>query len=49
MEFASEMVVKSALAQLQIAEVPTTLRPDGRSRPPHLRTWRTAGAMLSSS
>ena len=31
MEFASEMVVKSALARLQIAEVPTTLRPDGRS------------------
>jgi hypothetical protein len=40
MEFASEMVVKSALARLQIAEVPTTLQPDGRSRPPHLRTWR---------
>ena len=39
MEFASEMVVKSALARLQIPEVPTTLRPDGRSRPPHLRTW----------
>ena len=40
MEFASEMVVRSALAGLQISEVPTTLRPDGRSRPPHLRTWR---------
>lgn len=39
MEFASEMVVKSALAGYRIAEVPTTLRPDGRSRPPHLRTW----------
>jgi glycosyltransferase involved in cell wall biosynthesis len=40
MEFASEMVAKAALAGLRIAEVPTTLRPDGRDRPPHLRTWR---------
>lgn len=40
MEFATEMVVKATLLQLQIAEVPTTLSPDGRSRPPHLRTWR---------
>lgn len=40
MEFASEMVVKSALSGLKIAEVPTTLSPDGRSRPPHLNTWR---------
>lgn len=40
MEFASEMVVKASLAQYRIAEVPTTLKPDGRSRPPHLRTWR---------
>jgi len=40
MEFASEMVVKSALHGLNIAEVPTTLRPDGRTRAPHLRTWR---------
>jgi hypothetical protein len=40
MEFASEMVVKSALLGLTIAEVPTSLSPDGRSRPPHLRTWR---------
>jgi glycosyltransferase involved in cell wall biosynthesis len=40
MEFATEMVVKATLLQLQIAEVPTTLSPDGRNRPPHLRTWR---------
>lgn len=40
MEFASEMVVRASLADLDIREVPTTLRPDGRSRPPHLRTWR---------
>jgi len=39
MEFASEMVVKATLSRLHIAEVPTTLSPDGRSRPPHLRTW----------
>lgn len=40
MEFASEMVVKARLLGLRLAEVPTTLSPDGRSRPPHLRTWR---------
>jgi hypothetical protein len=40
MEFASEMVVRCRLARMRIAEVPTTLKKDGRSRPPHLRTWR---------
>lgn len=40
MEFASEMVVKSSLRGLRIAEVPVTLAPDKRDRPPHLRTWR---------
>lgn len=40
MEFASEMVVKATVQGLRIAEVPTTLSPDGRSRPPHLRSWR---------
>ncbi|MFZ2005993.1 MAG: glycosyltransferase family 2 protein [Stellaceae bacterium] len=39
MEFASEMVVKATIAKLSIAEVPTTLSPDGRTRPPHLRSW----------
>jgi hypothetical protein len=40
MEFASEMVIKASLHRMKIAEVPVTLSPDGRSRPPHLRTWR---------
>jgi glycosyltransferase involved in cell wall biosynthesis len=40
MEFATEMVVKATLRGMRIAEVPTTLSPSGRSRPPHLRTWR---------
>jgi len=40
MEFASEMVVKATLMGLKVAEVPTTLSPDGRNRPPHLRSWR---------
>ena len=40
MEFASEMVVKATIRQLRIAEVPTTLSPDGRSRAPHLKSWR---------
>lgn len=39
MEFASEMVVKASLAKYRIEEVPTTLKKDGRSRPPHLRSW----------
>jgi glycosyltransferase involved in cell wall biosynthesis len=40
MEFASEMVIKATLLRMKISEVPTTLDPDGRSRPPHLRPWR---------
>jgi glycosyltransferase involved in cell wall biosynthesis len=40
MEFASEMVIKAMLLGLRVSEVPTTLRPDGRGRPPHLRPWR---------
>lgn len=40
MEFASELVVKAQLRGLSIAEVPITLHPDGRTRPPHLRSWR---------
>ncbi len=40
MEYASEMVVKAALFGLVISEIPVRLRRDGRSRPPHLRTWR---------
>ena len=40
MEFASEMVVKATLAKQKVTEVPTTLVKDGRSRPPHLRSWR---------
>lgn len=40
MEYASEMVVKSTMSDFKIAEVPTTLKKDGRSHPPHLNTWR---------
>lgn len=40
MEFALEMIVKAKLVGLRISEVPTTLSPDGRGRPPHLNTWR---------
>jgi hypothetical protein len=40
MEYASEMVAKAALRKLRVTEVPTTLAKDGRSRPPHLRSWR---------
>lgn len=40
MEFASEMVIKASVFGLDVVEVPTTLKKDGRSRPPHLRPWR---------
>jgi glycosyltransferase involved in cell wall biosynthesis len=40
MEFASEMIVKALIHGCRITEVPTTLSPDGRGRPPHLRSWR---------
>ena len=40
MEFASEMVIKATLRKFKISEVPITLHPDGRSRPPHLKPWR---------
>ena len=40
MEYASEMIVKATLNGLNVTEVPTTLSPDGRGRPPHLRSWR---------
>jgi glycosyltransferase involved in cell wall biosynthesis len=40
MEFASEMIVRATVDGLRIAEVPATLSPDGRSRPPHLRSFR---------
>jgi len=40
MEFASEMIIKANIFRMKIAEVPTTLSKDGRSRPPHLRPWR---------
>ena len=40
MEFASEMVIKAALLRLRVTEVPATLSPDLRDRPPHLRPWR---------
>ena len=40
MEFASEMIVKASLQKQRIGQVPATLYPDGRDRPPHLRSFR---------
>ena len=40
MEFASEMLVKATLLKMRVDEIPTTLSPDGRNRPSHLRSWR---------
>ena len=39
MEYASEMIIQAALHDYKIAEVPTTLSVDGRSRKPYLSTW----------
>ena len=51
MEYASEMIVRSELAGLKVTEVPTTLKKDGRSRPPHLRSmkdgWRHLKFLLT--
>jgi hypothetical protein len=47
MEFASEMVVRAALAGYRIDEVPTTLSKAGRTRRPHLRTWQDGWRHLS--
>jgi len=50
MEFAIEMVAKASLNKMRVTEVPTILRPDGRTREPHLRTfhdgWRQLRFML---
>lgn len=40
MEFASEMVIKAGVKKMRITQIPITLYKDGRSRPPHLRSWR---------
>ena len=40
MEFASESLIKAARAGARIAEVPITMWPDQRGRPPHLRSFR---------
>lgn len=50
MEFAIEMIIKASNKKMRITEVPITLHPDGRSRPPHLRSfrdgWRTLRLLL---
>lgn len=40
MEFASEIVIKASILGMKVCEVPTTLSPDGRDRPPHLNSFR---------
>jgi hypothetical protein len=40
MELASEIVIKASILDMKVCEVPTTLSPDGRDRPPHLRSFR---------
>jgi hypothetical protein len=40
MELASEIVIKASILGMKTCEVPTTLSPDGRDRPPHLNSFR---------
>jgi glycosyltransferase involved in cell wall biosynthesis len=40
MEFASEFVIKAAKLGIRMTEIPITLWPDKRGRPPHLRSFR---------
>lgn len=40
MEFASELLIKALKHRAKIVEIPAGLRPDKRSRAPHLKTWR---------
>ena len=47
MEFATELVAKAALGKMKISEIPITLHPDGRSRAPHLQSWRDGWRHLS--
>jgi len=42
MELASEIVIKASILEMNVCEIPTTLSPDGRDRPPHLRSFRDA-------
>ena len=35
----AEMIVKATLLGMKVSEIPTKQLPDGRDRPPHLRTW----------
>src|SRR5205085_6236318 len=50
MEFASEFVIKAAQLRAKVTEIPITLWPDKRGRPPHLRSfpdgWRHLRFML---
>lgn len=40
MEFATELIAGAARMGLSITEIPIKLYPDGRNRPPHLRSFR---------
>jgi glycosyltransferase involved in cell wall biosynthesis len=50
MEFALEMIIKTSQIGAHITEIPITLWPDKRGRPPHLRSfrdgWRSLRFML---
>jgi glycosyltransferase involved in cell wall biosynthesis len=47
MELASEIVLKSSQWNLKQTEIPVVLSPDGRDRPPHLRSFRDGFRHLS--
>lgn len=52
MEFSSELVVRAALENVAVCEVPVVLYPHGHDRPPHLRSrsegWRHFRLLLAT-
>lgn len=48
MEWASELLIKTAIRKGRYAEIPIRLRPDQRDRPPHMRRWRDGWRHLKS-
>jgi glycosyltransferase involved in cell wall biosynthesis len=49
MEFASEMIIKAGMEKLRVVEVPCSLSPDLRGKPPHLKTWRDGWCICALS
>lgn len=49
MAFCTEMITRASIKGIPLDETPIVLRPDGRDRKPHLRTWRDGWSCLTRS